>query len=173
MDNLNSESNKQNQNGKLSDGNTNNVVSDTNKFSTVDVYPPPPKDTGSDTLFKSQSTSDSSSMGSPETIETKNAPTRTIQWTQSEVDVGDLVTQQKIKFEIGGTRAKSPSFGVPIDCLYPDVSLSPHKIAWIENQKRKAKDIIFDYRFEDAIAMVKDGRAQILVSNGYNMYGEN
>lgn len=171
MNNLNSESNEQNQNGKLSDGDTNNVVADANKFSTVNVYPPPPKDPGSDTLFKSQSSSDSSSLGSPEIIETKKAPTSTTPWTQSEVDVGDLVTQQKIKFEIGG-RAKSPSFCVPIDCLYPDMSLSPHKIAWIENQKRKAKDIIFDYRFEDAIAMVKDGRAQILVSNGYNMYGE-
>ena len=82
-----------------------------------------------------------------------------------------LLCSKKSNSKLRG-RAKSPSFGVPIDCLYPDMSLSPHKIAWIESQQRKAKEIIFDYRFEDAIAMVKDGSAQILVSNGYNMYGE-
>ena len=70
-----------------------------------------------------------------------------------------------------GDRAKSPCIRIPIDCLYPDKSLSPYKIVWIESQQKKAREIIFDDRFEDAIAMVKDGRAQTLVSNGYNMYG--
>ena len=163
----------------LSTNGTNNEVSNADKSFTVNGNHSPSNDSLPKNLFESKSSSDSSSLDSSSSISVKygmieannTATSNASPRRQSGMDVEDIVMQQKIKFEIGG-RAKSPSFSVPIDCLYPDMSLSPHKIAWIESQQRKAKEIIFDYRFEDAIAVVKDGRVQILVSNGYNMYGE-
>ena len=82
-----------------------------------------------------------------------------------------LVVVQRKKFE-AIPRAKSPPHEIPISCLVPDESLPPHKVAWLIAQQNKAKHVIYDDRFEDAKQMVKDGRAHILASNGYNMYGE-
>ena len=113
----------------------------------------------------------SSSSISHEISKVNNAAKSLYPWMQSGMDVEGLVMEQRSKFKIGD-QAKSPTFPIPIDCIHPDKSLSPHNIAWIEGQLRKAEDIIFDDRFEDAIAMVTDGRAHILVSSGYNMYGK-
>ena len=42
----------------------------------------------------------------------------------------------------------------------------------MKRQHKKAHETIFDDRFYDAINMVSDGRAGLLVSNGYNLYGQ-
>ena len=88
-----------------------------------------------------------------------------------EIDVVKLATLQRKKFETI-PRAKSPPHEIPISCMVPDQTLAPHKVAWLKTQQQKANDVIYDERFEDAKKMVEDGRAHILASNGYNMYGE-
>ncbi len=163
----------------LSTNGTNNEVSNADKSFTVNENHSPSNDSLPKNLFESKSSSDSSSLDSSSSISVKygmieannTATSNASPRRQSGVDLEDLVMKQKYKFK-NGDRAKSPAFGIPIDCLQPDGTLLPYQIAWIESQQQKAKDIIFDDRFEDAIAMVTDGRAKTLVSNGYNMYGE-
>ena len=86
-------------------------------------------------------------------------------------DFDELLKKQKKKF-INQERASSPPFGIPIEYCKPDTNQPKYKIDWIKCQQQKAKQIIYDDRFLDAIAMVSDGRAQTLVLHGYNMYGE-
>ena len=88
-----------------------------------------------------------------------------------EIDVVKLVQEQKLKFG-EGDRAMSPPFGIPVECYTIDKTQPPHKIKWIECQQKKYKRIIYDDRFQEAIKMIADGRAELLVENGLNMYGD-
>ena len=179
MENLKSEPVQLSQNDNIPANQTcSNKVPDTNKPSSVNQNSLP-CDSGSENCFylKSRSESLSCSLSSLSTTFTPRKKSRVSDAAmslssqmQSDLDVDGLVSVQK-KFK-SGERVKSPPRPIPIDCVHPDRSLPAHQIAWIESQQRKARDIIFDDRFHDAIAMVNDGRAQVLVSNGYNMYGE-
>lgn len=69
-------------------------------------------------------------------------------------------------------RPSSPVHSIPIEfCTRND--RKEYMTDWIHHQEKKAESCSIDYKwFDDAIDMVKDGRAKILVENGYNMYGD-
>lgn len=65
-----------------------------------------------------------------------------------------------------------PAFFIPLD-YYTATSPRPiYQVEWVKKQHERGNDIIYDERLYDAIEMVSDGRAELLVANGYNMYGE-
>ena len=86
-------------------------------------------------------------------------------------DATTIIKEQQLKFS-DGDRAMSPVFGVPVEYYASNNSQPLHRIAWVERQHEKAQRIIYDDRFADAKKMVADGRAKLLVSHGYNIYGE-
>lgn len=87
-------------------------------------------------------------------------------------NVADIVKMQQKKFRTG-ERAFSPVYAIPIDYYTSQLKEGvEYRAAWVHRQHEKAQQILFDDRFDDAINMVSDGRAELLVSHGYNMYGQ-
>ena len=56
--------------------------------------------------------------------------------------------------------------------IHPTIHSRYTELPGFSVNKKKAQQIIYDDRFEDAKKMVADGRAKLLVSHGYNMYGK-
>ena len=88
-----------------------------------------------------------------------------------EFDATTIIKEQLLKFS-DGERAMSPVFGIPVEFYTSNNPQPLHRIAWVQRQQEKAQRIIYDDRFTDAKKMVADGRAKLLVSHGYNMYGK-
>lgn len=82
---------------------------------------------------------------------------------------------QRAKYS-AGLRANSPPHPIPLQ--YYDKDDEPeYRKEWIKQQEIKAENLndddenIDNNLFTEAIKMVSDGRAQLLVESGYNMYG--
>ena len=88
-----------------------------------------------------------------------------------EFDATTIIKEQLRKFS-DGERAMSPVVGIPVEFYTSNNPQPLHRIAWVQRQQEKAQRIIYDDRFTDAKKMVSDGRAKLLVSYGYNMYGK-
>ena len=90
------------------------------------------------------------------------------------LSIHDLVRTQSAKYS-AGWRAKSPPHPIPIQ-YYGKDNQPQYRKEWIKHQEIKAenahKEDDENNLFTESIKMVSDGRAQLLVNNGYNMYGQ-
>lgn len=84
--------------------------------------------------------------------------------------LSSMLSDLKQKFR--GKRPKSPVHSIPME-FCTRKGRQQYMTEWILRQEKKAETHTIDHKwFDDAIDMVKDGRAKLLVENGYNMFGE-